>query len=164
MAFYGERLKYDYDPNKEYIYNLFVDYFENPKMTKKKDIGNYSMYICKINAVLGIEFRYIIIFVGKNLEKIGSERNLSELNWICLQTRTLEDEYNLQLHSYTPKRIFELDKKIHISSKDEKGYYYNIEDIPIKITLLPKNKGFDYSEHGTVISALETYQTILNFN
>lgn len=163
MAFYGERINYDYDPVKEIIYNMFAEYFENPKLRKLKNIGNYSMYITKIHAILGIEFRYIIIFSQKDNENIGKEINLNEINWLSFQTRTLTDEHDISYHYYTPKKIPELNKSITIIKKDEKGYIYKVQDLPLQITLLPKSKGLDYSDKGTVLAALETYQTVINF-
>jgi hypothetical protein len=160
MAYHGLPLKYGYDPVKEDIYPLFTHYFDNPRMTKIKDIGEYSMFLTKIHALLGVEFRYLIVFVHK-LE--ANTKFLSELKWVSLQTRTLKDDHNLPFHSYAPKRNSELDKKIELKKKDETQYTYSVDKLPIEIILLPKEKGPDYNRTGSVINALETYQTLVNF-
>ena len=164
MASYGERLNNGYEPIRDNIYPLFVEYFENPKMTKVKDVGNYSMYIVKIASNLGIEYRYLIVFVIKNDFKLGDNKFLSQLEWQSLQTRTLPDEHHVYTHSYSPVRIPELDKKITLEKNDNEQYIYGVDDLPIRITLLPKkgNQSF-YNNKGTVVIALETYQTLVNF-
>jgi len=163
MAYHGQPLDVDYDPAKEDLYSLFSQYFKNPKMTKIKDINNYSMYICKIHALLGIEYRYVIVFVNKDELPNGTEKFLLDLYWISLQTRTLTDEHNIPSHAYIPRRIPELDKKIQITTKNNEQYKYKVDDLPIEITLLPKSKGLDYQPTGTVVTALETYHTIVSF-
>lgn len=147
------------------IYKLFSDYFNNPLMKKLKNVNGYSMYITKINAMLGIIYRYLIVFVRDDGYPIGSTENLINLPWLSLQTRMLEEDYPLQLHTYYPQRIPELNKTIHLINKDSRQYVYRVDNLPITITLLPK-RGFEneYNTTGNVISALETYYTIVSLN
>ena len=159
MANYGEII---YDSSKDGLYNLFTQYFSNPVMTKIKDTDLYSMYIAKINAQLGIEFRYIIVFIWKDDSKVGTEEKLESLKWVSLQTRTLKDEYKLNIHSYIPSRSVALGNKITLVHKDNKQYRYTVENLPIIVTLLPTEKGIEYNSSGNLISALETYQTIIS--
>lgn len=163
MTSYGELIDSGFDPYRENVYNLLVEYFENPTMTKIKDVDKYSMYMAKINAFLGIEYRYIIVFVFQNKEKNGHTETLQNLKWLSLQTRTMADEHNLPVHTYIPKRIMNLDQKISLIRKDDRQYFYKVDNLPISITLLAKSKSLDYNSSGTVITALETYQTIVNF-
>lgn len=164
MASYGQPLDYGYDPRRDDIYPLFANYFGNPKMTKLKQVDRYSIYYCKIHALLGVEFRYLIVFVVNDSSPIKSEKFLAELEWDCFQTRTLSDEHNLPFHSYIPRRVPDLDKKISLQNKDSQKYTYSVDDLPIKITLLPNSKrGLDYNSSGTVVSALETYYTVVNW-
>jgi hypothetical protein len=117
----------------------------------------------KIQSYLDIEYRYLIVFVLKDDVPVNTEKFLNNLAWKCLQTRTLTDNHNIPVHSYIPKRYSDLDQKITIQEKTQQNYTYNVENLPIKISLLPKNKGLDYSPTGSVTSALETYHTIINF-
>lgn len=164
MARYGERLDYGFDPLRDDIYPLFTSYFENPRMRKIKDINSYSMYMIKIHALLGIEYRYLIVFVSKDDNIVGNEKFLGELQWESLQTRTMTDEHNIPFHSYLPRRLDGLDKKISLLHKDANQYVYKVEELPLKIVLLPKTKGLDYTNSGSVVSALETYQTLVSFS
>ena len=118
MASYGQALNSGYDPIKDNIYPLFTQYFENPRMTKIKDTDSYSMYMSKIHALLGVEFRYLITFVPGNNFPIGDTKFLTELEWESLQTRTLIDDHKLPFHSYTPVRIRDLDRRITLVESD----------------------------------------------
>lgn len=154
-----------YDPMKDVVYSAFVEYFANPSMTKMKDINDFSMYIARVYAILGIEYRYIIVFVKRDEFPLGSTKLLSNLSWVSLQTRSLPEEHNLSSHSYIPKRLPNLDKKISLIRKDEKQYLYHVDQLPISIVLLPtkKNRDFEYATTGSVTTALESYQTIVTF-
>ena len=160
MAHYGQIIDIGYDPRKEEIYTIFGKYFNFPKMVKIKDVKNYSMYGVKINISLGIEFRYILAFVEKDLNQVGQPKDFKDLKWIVLQTRTLEDDYNIPIHDYIPRRLAELDSTIKLL---DTNYNYTVEKLPIKITLIPKTGGMEYHSSGTLLSAIETYQTIISF-
>lgn len=164
MAQYGELLDEFYDPVKDSIYALFSSYFENPLMTKLKDVTGHSMYICKIHALLGIEFRYVIIFVYKDEVPFGTQIRLSNLPWLSLQTRSLQEEHNIPYHTYIPRRLQGLEQKISLIHKDFQQYKYKVENLPLIITLLPKTKNdMEYNNNGTLVTAIETYHTIISF-
>lgn len=152
-----------YDPFRDDLYQLFYTYFNDPVMTKMKDVHNYSQYQVKIQAVLGTEQRYIIVFVHKDGFAKGTREKLSNLPWISLQTRTLKEDHNILNHTYIPRRLPRLDKVITLSQKDSARYEYNVKDLPITITLLPSGakRTNEYNPSGTVVSALETYNTIV---
>lgn len=155
--------KFDSYIIKNNIYPLFIKYFDDPILTKLKDINNFSMYVCKVQALLGIEHRYIICFIKQDYNPIGTKLNLTDISWECLQTRTLNEDYDVNIHAYVPQRLQGLNKKIKLYSKDEKSYNYNVDNFPLTISLLPKTKHIDYLDSGSVINALETYQTIINW-
>lgn len=182
MASYGQAFDPDYNPATKDIYTLFVSYFNNPDMTKLKNIPNpkgesYSMYIAKVHTLLGIEFRYIIAIVSLDKSNIGTREKLSRLKWLSLQTRTLTEDHDLKSHYYIPRKLIDLDKKIILRTKDETKYVYSVNDLPITITLLPQqsrlNKSSssvdnkpsltDYTSTGSVVPAIETYNTIITW-
>lgn len=152
------------DPLKDMTRKYITEYFSNPVMTKVKNINSYTMYVVKIHAVLGIEHRYIMVFISKNENEIGSKKSLGELNWISLQTRTLTDEHKVETHSYNPTRYPPLNKNISLIEKNERQYLYSVESFPLSVVLIPKSKKEqEYNDKGNLIMALETYQTILTF-
>ena len=160
--FKGELLNV-YDLEREEIYKNFSDYFENPTMIKLKDNDSLSLYYCKINTSLIIEYRYIIAMVKKNNHNIGDSRKLKDLKWETLQCRNLQEDHDLPLHSYTPRRFKNLDKKIFLKEKTDSYHRYECDQIKINIFLLNKKKSQYYNETGSVISCIETFETIINF-
>ena len=113
---------------------------------------------------LSIEYRYLVAVVRKDTFSIGGTKELDEIKWSSLQTRTLADWHDLKVHLYIPRRIPDLDKKISLTSSNDKVYTYKTEGLPIKISLLSKsNSGADYAQTGTVVPALETYSTIVSW-
>ena len=165
MTQYGQLINPDYDPKKNDVYKAFYDYYSNPLMSKIKNVEIYSMYMCKIHAMLGNAYRYIIIFVNKDTEDIGYTKYLRDCQWISLQSRTLEEQHKLPSHNYNVKKTPELNQKIYIMERTEKESTYNCELFPLIVTMLNtrKNNMYQYQPTGSIISALETFQTIINF-
>lgn len=161
----GEML---YNPIYERLYTAFSEYFANPPMHKLKDVNGYSMYIAKVYAVLGIEFRYIVAFVKDDKKPIGSIDLLSNLKWVSLQTRTFSEEYSLPVHSYVARRYPGLEDNIHLVQSTPQQYVYKAEKFPLQIVLLPKSKKgesvLEYNSNGNIVTALETYQTLVSFS
>lgn len=162
MAHYGEFLE-AYEPNKDTIYKAFDSYFNSPVLSKIKDINGNSMYMTKIICLLGNESRYIICFVTQDDLPIGTMEKLSNMRWLSFQTRSLSDTYNIPSHRYQPKRDGPLSVVINRTSVTSEASTYNCESFPIILTLLHKKGESDYQPTGNVISALETYATIITF-
>ena len=165
MYKYCEIINPDYDPEKNYVYDAFSNYYNNPSLTKIKDVENYSMYICKIYALLGNAYRYLIIFIDKDLEIIGKQKLLKDCQWISLQTRTLEDQHKVSTHKYKIESKHPVNQKINVKSRSENESTYECEIFPLTVTLLHTRKDsmYQYQPEGTLISALETFQTVINF-
>ena len=162
---FGQVINPQYDPKKNHVYEAFVEYFNNPTMTKIKNVDNYTMYMTKIHAMLGNTHRYLIIFTNRDVNPFRFERQMKDLDWISLQTRTLEDQHPLKSHTYVARRTPALSQKINIETRDEKQSIYNAESFPLTVMLLHtrKNNVYQYQPTGTIVSALETFQTIINF-
>ena len=166
MASYGTLL--DEGVDIEYMYKTFVDYFNDPVLTK---IGNvspgdgpgFSKYMTKCYCLLSKECRYIVAFVDQDNNEVHTTKRLSELWWKSLQTRELADYHNLQPHSYNPENKGPLTCAINRTEKNTEASTYVCSAFPIVVTLLhTKKKGIhDYQDRGTVIAALETWQTIV---
>lgn len=165
MSEYGQVINPQYDPSKNYIYEAFYEYFGDPVVTKIKNVHTYSVYMCHIHAMLGKSYRYLILFLQHDNFPNGIKKRMNECEWVSLQTRTLEDKHDLKPHSYQTRVTPELSKKINITHRDEKQSTYSCEDYPITVTLLHtrKNNKYQYQPTGTIVSALETFQTIINF-
>ena len=165
MSEYGQIINPQYDPEKNNVYDAFSNYYNNPSLTKIKNVENYSMYICKIHALLGNAFRYLIVFIDQDTEAIGNKKFLKECEWVSLQTRTFEDNHKVSVHKYKVKNIFPFNQKINVKSRSENESTYESEIFSLTITLLHTRKDsmYQYQPVGTIISALETFQTVINF-
>lgn len=165
MSEYGQVINPQYDPTKNHIYEAFSAYYNYPTLTKIKDVQIYSVYMTKIHAMLGNAYRYLILFIEKDFEPNGTTKPMEDCEWVSLQTRTLEEQHRLKPHIYKAEKKPPLDQKINVISQDEKQSTYNCEKFPLTITLLHtrKNSTYQYQPTGTIVSALETFQTIINF-
>jgi hypothetical protein len=145
------------------IYATVSTYFNNPTMHKIKNIENFSMYISKVKCLLSTFNRYIIVFVNQDDFPPNYKEKLSELKWVNLQTRTLTDNHNIPEHEYNPTRNTPLYTSIYRTSKDINNSKYACDKLPVEITLLhDKNGANQYQDKGFVVTALETYNTILS--
>lgn len=116
----------------------------------------------KIDSTVGNKTRYIVLLLNKNSEHNGTTKYMKECEWVSLQTRSLKENYNLKPYKYIPIKKPPLNQKINLTSQDEKQTIYNCDTFPINITLL-NMKDTIYSHSGTIVNALETFQTIINF-
>lgn len=161
---YGELIDSGIDPIKTPVYRLITAYFKNPKLAKLKDVGNYSMYVSKNDASAGLEFRYLIAFTSSDSEPVGNVEFLENLNWVSLQTRNLKEDYQVPIYAYIPTRLPGLDKKIDLIKKDDRQYTYTTQELPLYITLIPNaTQSVEYQKSGSVVQAIETYNTILTW-
>ena len=161
---YGKIIDGFDDVSIDEIYRYFYEYFGDPVMTKHKDVENYSMYICKMYCLLNRTCKYVICMVEKNKLITGDTRPMSSLFWDILQTRVLDDNINVKSHEYYPEAKGPLLARINKIESVEGFCRYKCE-LPIEIVLLhtEKNDGDVYQMTGSVVSALETYNTIVTF-
>jgi len=163
MAEYGELLN-TFNPHREEFYSYINNYFNNPILVKTKNVSGHSIYMIKTICLLSRVCRYIIAVVPQDNNKIGQSEKLSNLNWVSFQTRTLDDMHNIGSHNYQPRMEGKLVAKINRIKVNSENSLYNCKEFPIEITLLHKTpNGSEYQPQGNIISALETFQTILTF-
>lgn len=160
MAQYGEIIL-DYNLETESVYKYFVDYFNNPTMTKIKNTLNLTMYLTKIECLLSNEFRYLIILIDEDNLPIGAQKLMSNLSWKSLQTRTLTENHTLPIHKYNPTNNTPLNKIIYRTNITDDFSTYECKQLSLTITLLHKRDKNEYRAHGSVTNAIETYQTII---
>jgi hypothetical protein len=164
MAGYGEILE-PFEPDLDLMYKAFVKYFNNPVMIKIKNVDKYSMYMIKNYCLLSKECRYMVALIPKDDFSMGQKQSLEHLRWVSFQTRTLESDHDLPPHSYNAVRGGPLDAEIVRIKCDEKASTYRCVKFPFTVTLLhTKNNINEYTEKGTVVTALETFQTIVALN
>jgi hypothetical protein len=156
---YGSIIDSGVDVTRVNLYNTFVNYFENPKMRRIKDLqgGLYVLFGCQIETLLVREQRYLLVAVPSQKVK-SPEGYLEDLEWITFETRSLFEELDVPIHSYSRK---ELNNIITLISKSDSEYNYTCTDFDIIVRLLTtKNQIRPYNNRGTLGLALETYSTI----
>jgi hypothetical protein len=164
MASYGQLLD-AYHPQNEQMFKDFNEYFNRPAMIKIKDVDKFSVYMSKTYCLLSSLCRYLVVFINKDQMPIGTQEILENLSWLSFQTRTLPANHDLPPHSYTPRNLHPLNVPIVRTSMTDEVSTYSCESLPLTITLLNVKSGSSaYQEKGTLISALETYQTIISVN
>ena len=133
-------------------------------MTKMKEVDPFSVYYAKIMCSLGNVYRYVIVFVYRDSQPIGTVSRLSSLTWASLQTRSLSQNYSfLPAQTYQARRIPELNHKI--VKRPGPDFIYDCPEIPTLLTtLIQTDKKESYvSEGNVVLNAVEQYNTIFSF-
>ena len=151
-------------PVKEYTYRLFADYYDNMILYKVKDDGDFSVYMARLQCLLLNEQRYLIALVPRDQFPPMYRQSLENLRWMSLQIRNLEEGYELEPQSYQMKRTPDFQRRIKISTRDQDVSTYTIDDLPIQVSLLHmRGQEYEYPNEGSLISALETFRTIIHF-
>lgn len=162
MSQYGYSFDNSYNPNHDNIYKLLSYYFDNPTLHKIEDKNSHSMYAVKIHSLLGTEYRYIIAITEQDYNPIGTPFPLSNLRWKALQTRTLTENYNVPTVSYNVKRKQPFNTSIELKNRTNTHTEYSSKELPITVTLLHKqNLAHEYPNKGTIVTAIETYYTVI---
>ena len=164
MEQYGQLLD-DYEPEKNTLYSAIAEYFNDPVMTKTKDTEQYSIYMCKTQCMLANVCRYVVAMNKTDLNPVGTQINLSSMSWDSFQTRTLSGKYpNVTSCGYIPNKKGPLSAIIERISQDEKSSEYKCNNFSIKVTLINSKGSPAYQPKGTLISALETFNTVILFD
>ena len=145
------------------LYDLLDTYFESPVLEKVKDEKDVSVYMCKIATLLaGLEQRYLVVTTEQDRHPIGTKFELSNISWKTFQTRTIPQNIPVPKHSYAPKSDPIFMTSVTLKKRYETHTDYDITGYPgCMITLLHKNKNlYEYPEHGSIATAIETYKTL----
>jgi hypothetical protein len=162
MAEYGESLD-DFDFDNISFYKSFVSYFGDPRLYKIKDSGDHSVYMTKTECMLTNECRYIVAIIRKDAMCYKHAINLSSIEWVSLQTRTIGEKYNIPSHGYTADLTY-LPYRVRKTKDTAEATVYSSEDFPIKVVILNKrNSSMAYQNEITIAHALETFSAIISF-
>lgn len=173
------------------MYEIFADYFSNPKLVKAKvdpQTGN-SIYYAHIRSQTRSGYRYLVVITEPSEYQLGTRINLVDLEWISLQTREVPQPIpNVPTVMYDIKRNSPL-AALHVqavnrakesttylpttANNDVQGHGSKYQPsavdpgvdpglFPVTVTMLVTNdEPYQYQERGTMASCLETYQTIV---
>lgn len=148
----------------QYFYDLIADYYDNPYLYKIKDNNNISIYGIQLPSQYLNEKFYLICSVPLLPEPMIP---LKEIPWVSFQVRTsTKDTYShLPVVSFTPKDDTRYNLPIEMTKRNKEITEYKTKkDSVLKISLLHvKGLEYEYLNEGTLKSALDTKQTILQF-
>ena len=165
MSKYGEMIDSGVNLDKVNVYNFFTYYLDNPMLEKIKDVNGFTLFGCKVRSMLKKDNKYIFALI-KSVKVSGiTSISLQDLEWDILQTRTIEDLYNIPTHVYRSKSDEIANSQINISKKEDKQYVYTSPTYHnILITLVfSKNQTRTYSDKGTLGLAIDNFNTIISF-
>lgn len=152
------------DPVKEYTYQLFTAYYDNMVLNKVRDDDKFSIYMAKLQCLLLNEQRFLVAVVPKDHNPPSFTKQLNELRWVTLQIRNLEEDIRLTPQSYTTKRTLEYQRRLKVVLRDHDITTYTTENLPIRVSLLhTRGHEYEYPDEGSLVSALETFRTIIYF-
>lgn len=160
---------------KQKIRNAIRDLYSNIIMTKTHDVltHNLSVYKAVVEPLTsGPDVKYIVAIAPNTSFKIdiGTQVKLSEIDWINFQTRSTmnpEKEFNdlfLQPQRYQVPQDNILHDRIKCVNELDTKWIYNSQNIPIQIEVLIQKENENFAQEGTIIGALELFQTILTLN
>lgn len=154
-------------PERQKVYELVISHVGNPLMKKTRVENNYSIYMVEVASMLLNEKRFFIALVLNDQRPLGTTDYLSNIKWASFQSRSLQEAYPLDIpvHNYVVSRGMASSIVIMVSSRDRSVTNYTADKISgLVVSLLhTKNQEYEYPNEGNIASALETFQTILQF-
>ena len=165
MANYGELIDSNIDINRMPVYTFFLEYFGNQKLGLFKETQDGTLiYGAKVRSQLAKQKRYLFVLLKKDIkmraEKFPPEVYFRDIQWNSIQTRVLDEDYNLPQFSYSG---FNDNTVIKLLKKEETRYIYSCDAFPqiSVVLLLGKNQMKPYSDRGTLSLALETFNCLV---
>jgi hypothetical protein len=154
---------------KSQIYKAVSTVYNNYMMTKTGQYDNFGVYKALVECNICTDIRYIVAIVDNDSTPIGYEVPLSELNWVSFQTRMTKNSkefktYYMRPRSYTlPNKSILHDKITRVLETKEKTVY-TTDNLPLTIEVIHNTENDTFTDKGTVIAALELFQTVITFN
>jgi len=164
------------DPEKDYIYTQFIEYFNNPRLyfSPEDSVPHspYIVYVTPIHSMLLNENRFLIVMCKSHSHSTPSSIQwLKNLKWTILQTRHIEhpEKYvssipDLQSHSYTLRENHEMSTwNIQYEKSTTDWSKYKCPQYPqLQVFLLHQRGQLDeYAKRGSVTIAIETFRTLI---
>jgi len=163
MNKYGTIFEPNFNLKKDKFRNLLVKYYNNPNLEKTKNTETQSIYMAIINTNLLSNKQYIVVTCLRDNNKISTIKSLANLKWSSFQTR-LMDSINIISFNHIPSNNDIFNIFLTVVNRSEKITNYSTKKYPIQISVLHDNINlFEYPNTSNLISALETFKTIIIF-
>jgi len=161
-------MKFFQYPERDYVYELISSYYDDPIMIKIKNVDRdtFAMYAIQLPCLLMNEKRFLIALTLNDQRPEGTNEKLSDLRWTSFMIRSLNDEtlVHLPIHRYSIKRDHRYTIPLQITFRNKEISTYKTEMGVFLISLLhTKNQEYEYPNEGNLVSALETFQTVIGW-
>jgi len=160
-----------YDPRRDFIYDTIAGYFQNPSMVKipPREETGMDLFAVRVSSMLLKDRRFLFVLAPPDATMpFGTVQPLRSIQWEVLQARSVVDDDDLAMlpvMKYDIRRDAFRDYRLIMDNGTEDWTSYRVQPLlPIRVHLLHRKKGrHEYSTEGTIVAAIETYQTILSF-
>jgi hypothetical protein len=157
---------------KSYIRKAFSELYKGVIMTKTSEwnqepYGVYGIYKARLNSYTMGDMNIIIAIVPEDDLPLGTRKLIDSLEWVSFQTRVMTNVkkdlngFNLQMQNYMIKGDSILNDRIKAIKETHTKMIYNTSNLPLKVEILKLNEDDTFSEEGSIMSALEVFQTII---
>lgn len=157
------------DP-KQAIREAIATLYANATMLKTHQFGNFSVYKCPVDNLTGGNYKFIVAIVPNHqYVQLGAYHSLRSLPWVSFQTR-VTDNPNAELGPNRPNPITyqipnttsnPLFDKINMILEQPDRFVYVAETLPCKVELLRNKEHSTAAPKSTIISALESFRSII---
>lgn len=162
MSKYGVFIGDNANITKLSVYNFFTYYFDNPQMKKIKEANGMVLFGCRIPTQMAVNTKYIIATIESRKAPSEDVVRLDKLDWVSLQTRILDDKYQVPVHRYIDKTDAQSMAPIKVFDKSNSMYKYSCESMPglVIALLFGKSQTRVYADSGNIRTAIETFNTV----
>lgn len=151
--------------SKEQVYGAFIDYYGDIPLEMIKNDNGWVIYCTKVQSGLN-DNRYIFVIV-KASRSLPIKTTLNELDWVCFQTRTSQEVYQVPMinMNITESNRAALSDKITVVNRTKEETNYVTNSLPIKIRLMhdmKKNNYLQYPDSVLLYQALNTFNCVVD--
>jgi len=157
---------------KAYIRKAFNELYKGVIMTKTNEYnqepyGIYGIYKARLNSYTMGDNNIIIAIVPDDDLPLGTRKLIDSLEWISFQTRVMTNVkkdlngFVLPMQNYMIKGDSILNDRIKAVKETNTKMIYSTSNLPLKVEILKINENDTFSEEGSIISALEVFQTVV---
>jgi hypothetical protein len=143
--------------------------YEGFILTKTQNSGSFGIYKAAIQSLTSGDTKYIAAIVFNDTHSpLGTMCPIEDLKWVSFQTRTTTNPrvefsgFPLKEQQYAIKRSNSiLWDKIKLATENDNKFIYIPDHLPLTVEILKLKESDTFANEGTVISAIELYQTVL---
>ena len=157
---------------KAYIRKAFNDLYKGVIMTKTNEYnqepyGIYGIYKARLSSYTMGDNNIIIAIVPEDDLPLGTRKLIDSLEWLSFQTRVMTNVkkdlngFVLPIQNYMIKGDSILNDRIKAIKETNTKMIYSTSNLPLKVEILKINEDDTFSEEGSVMSALEVFQTVV---